>query len=202
MSLDRASVLAYLETHSTTQTANHFHVSDRYVRKLRASSRPAASSVLVMPPDASSHSAVPAVVRSSTQNNAAGTISVSAPAVDWVRVPGQRGLRRVVRNSLHEPSVGGAPELPPTLAGSAGVVPDLVPALSVSSGPVPAFSKVLPSVGLHNDFRSSGAPVKHSAHIPAQISPLVWFLSASVGPLPLPALLLGLFLICLSWGLL
>jgi hypothetical protein len=183
MALDRASVLAYLETHSTVATANHFRVSDRYIRKLRSQAAPAP------------------VINRPSQDSAASTISAAAPGRDWVRVPGRRGLVRVVTNGLQVPPSAGAAEIRPDLCSSIQSVPVPVPDLNSSSGTFPAVAPASVAVAAHNQQCFVPLAVRRSAPVVAdRASVLGWFLAVSVGPVPLVGWLVAVLVIWLAFG--
>lgn len=141
---------------SQKQAADYFGVTTRYIRK-----------ILATPP--------------------AGSSSVSAPApggaaapVDWVRLPGERGLHRVVaapHNELEQLAKAEQPALVPT---GTMVDPPSVPAPTPHNAITAAYPQ---------------RPIVRQSLTLDRPDFFGWFLAASVGPLPLPAVLLALLLI-------
>jgi hypothetical protein len=117
-----------------------------------------------------------AVVSSSVGIAAPG----AAPAdVDWVRLAGERGLHRVVA-APHNQDEQSAKEEQPVL------VPTGTTAFPLPVAALPPHNAIAPNV------------VRVVARRPLDANRLDvfgWFLAASVGPLPLPAVLLALLLI-------
>jgi hypothetical protein len=140
---------------SQKDAALYFGVTPRYIRKILASSAVVAPSV--------------------------GSSATPVPAVDWVRLPGQRGLHRVAVTAHNQEEQEEQEEqtAPVPTGTSDHVVPVAVPAAhNVAVAAVP--------------IRVVRVPIEsHSVDV------FGWFLAASVGPVPLPALLLAVFLIVL-----
>jgi hypothetical protein len=146
---------------SQKDAAAYFGVTTRYIRR-----------ILSTPPAVSS--SVPAV-----------GLADAPGAVDWVRVPGERGLYRVVVAPHNEPEQLAKAEQPARVP--TGTTADL---------------PLVAAPAAHNE---------NTAVVPVRVVRLLveveradvigWFLAASVGPLPLPAVLLALVLIvvCGVW---
>jgi hypothetical protein len=140
---------------SQKQAADYFGVTTRYIRKILSTPPAVSSSVAAVP-------------------------LVDAPGVvDWVRVPGERGLHRVVaapHNELEQPAKEEQPALVPT-----GTTAD------PPSAPAPTPHNAIMAVYPRRVVRQS--------HALERLDVLGWLLAASVGPLPLPAVLLALVLV-------
>jgi hypothetical protein len=140
---------------SQRDAAAYFGVTTRYIRR-----------ILATPPAVSS--SVPAV-----------GLADPPGAVDWVRVPGERGLHRVVVAPHNEPEQPLKAEQPA-----------LVPIGTTVVAPLVA------SPAAHNE-NTAVVPVR-VVRVPVEVERVDvvgWFLAASVGPLPLPAVLVALLLI-------
>jgi hypothetical protein len=141
---------------SQKQAADYFGVTTRYIRKILCTPPAVSSSVGIAVPGA-------------------------APAdVDWVRLPGERGLHRIVgavHNELEQPAKKEQPALVPT-------------GTTAFPLPVAAFAP-------HNAIAVAypRQVVVRPAHALDRLDFFGWFLSTSVGPLPLPAVLLALVLV-------
>jgi hypothetical protein len=147
---------------SQKDAALYFGVTSRYIRKILAS--PSVSSTT-----------------SSASSTAAAAPGAPTPVVDWVRLPGQRGLHRVAVTGHNQEEQGEQEE-------QIGLVP-----AGTSDHVVPV---VVPTV--HNVVAAT-APVR-VVRVPIEsggVDVFGWFLAASVGPVPLPALLLAVLLIVL-----
>jgi hypothetical protein len=144
---------------SQKQAADYFGVTTRYIRK-----------ILSTPPAFSSSAPAGAV---------AGAPAPAAGPVDWVRLPGERGLHRIVaapHNELEQTAKQEQPALFPT-GTTAFALPVAAPA---------PHNVIAPNV------------VRVVARWPLDADRLDifgWFLAASLGPLPLPAVLLALLLV-------
>jgi hypothetical protein len=140
---------------SQKDAAAYFGVTTRYIRRILATPPAVSSSVLAV------------------------GLADAPGAVDWVRVPGERGLHRVVVAPHNESEQLAKAEQP---------VP--VP-IGTTLFPPPA-----PPVTPHNAM-TVAYPLRVVARaVPVQSAQVVdWFLGASLGPLPLPAVLVALLLI-------
>jgi hypothetical protein len=147
---------------SQKDAALYFGVTSRYIRKILAS---------------------PSI--SSTTSSASSTTAAAPDApvlmVDWVRLPGQRGLHRVAVTAHNQQEQEEQEE-------QIGLVPT---GTSDHMAPV-----VVPAV--HNAI--AAATSVRVVRVPIEsggVDVFGWFLAASVGPVPLPALLVALLLIVL-----
>jgi hypothetical protein len=166
MALSRLAVERFMVGgKSQKDAALYFGVTSRYIRKILAS--PLISSTT-----------------SSASSTAAAASDAPAPVVDWVRLPGQRGLHRVavtVHNQEEQQEQQEQISLVPT-GTSGNDAPVAVPAVHnaiVAAAPVRVVRVPIES----NSFEFFG-----------------WLLSASVGPLPLPAVIVFLALLMLMRG--
>jgi hypothetical protein len=140
---------------SQKQAADYFGVTTRYIRKILSTPPGVSSSVGIAAPGAASGD------------------------VDWVRLPGERGLHRVVVAPHHDEEQPAKEEQP-----------ELVPVGTI------AFPLSVAAVAPHNVATTNVVRVVARRPIDAdRLDVLGWLLSASLGPLPLPALLLALLLI-------
>jgi hypothetical protein len=141
---------------SQKQAADYFGVTTRYIRKIVSS---------------------PPAVSSSVPADAPG---VTSGDVDWVRLPGERGLHRVVaapHNHEEQSAKEEQSELVPV-----GTTAD------PPSAPAPTPHNVITAVYPRR-------VVVRQPHALERLDVLGWLLAASVGPLPLPAVLLALVLV-------
>jgi hypothetical protein len=121
----------------------------------------------------------------STPPVVSSSVGIAAPgagsgAVDWVRVSGERGLHRVVVAPHNELEQSAKEE-------QTSVVP-----VGISTFPVPVAAPTP-----HNAIAAAypRRVVVRPAHALDRLDFFGWFVSASVGPVPVPALLLALVLI-------
>jgi hypothetical protein len=141
---------------SQKQAADYFGVTTRYIRKILSTPPAVSSSVGIAAPGA------------------------AVAPVDWVRLPGERGLHRVEiapHNELEQLAKEEQPVLVPT---------------GTTAFPLPVAT-----AAAHNAI-TAAYPRRVVARRPIDADRLDvfgWLLSASLGPLPLPALLLALLLI-------
>jgi hypothetical protein len=202
MALDRASVVAYLQHHTQLEAAAYFGVSERYIRKLKAGDTPS-------PAVSSSAATSPLPAMMPTVGAARPgrfvprlDCEVAGSSTYWLDAVGvlQRvtaGTTGAAWNALQRGELSTAPALSDVI----GPVPVPVPVFErESSGPVPVVLLPYTPVALHNTMVSPGGTVRRSAPSRPGVDAFSWFLTASVGPLPLPAVVVFLALLVLIGG--
>jgi hypothetical protein len=223
MALDRASVVAYLQHHTQLEAAVHFGVSERYIRKLKAgdtlSAVSSSAAAGVAGRAGGSEVSLPKSLQVSQHTSNSDPASASStnrlgrfvPRLDcevagssayWLDAVGvlQRvtaGTTGAAWNALQRGELCTAP----ALSDVTGPVPVPVPVFErESSGPVPVVFLPHAPVALHNTIVSPSGAVRRSAPSRPGVDALGWFLTASLGPLPLPAVVVFLALLVLIGG--
>jgi hypothetical protein len=125
-----------------------------------------------------------------TPSAVSSSVGIAAPgagsgAVDWVRVSGERGLHRVVvapHNHEEQPAKEEQPALVP---------------VGTTAFPLPVAAPTP-----HNASTAAypRRVVVRPAHALDRLDFFGWFLSASVGPVPIPALVLAVLLFVAVYG--